>query len=613
MADRNVDGRSLEFWAPLMGRELPQAKQQPRQPVLIENGKFKLSDWAPNACFEEGVEVGFVRRGNRVLLAEVPGGHPVRREHVHEEDHGVEYSLPDDARELLGDVEPIRAMLLHWGDELELASIRVEEHGPDVLGPRIIDEVQASPDASAPPAVVRHVVLGFEYDAWTCERLAELEDLLCAEPFAHDPLAAIAEGDDWVGWKTRSEILRQPADGDEELRGRLAGEVFANQAGDGSWDHSPLKTAYIILRARSLDVPADDVRVQRAATWLLDAPQPVGRPGMWMLSEEHLAEWNAVKSGEKQSEQGQYFPNTVGGADSAFARAEEQQRVVPSLARHYTGVCDTMLHTSATACDALCRCGHAGHPRVKAYANSMLQLGGMFGYFCACWGIVTFGREIDDLNGADPDFDQRTDEQPIALKAVPYGYGRDGEDLKVLARKPRYAGVHRPDLADTNGWWTYEGLDIGIENHYALVGSYWENADCWAKTNRALSQLPGWPGTIAEFFSLFQARLYQTCLGTWEQGFPASILRWLAEVTRTARATRRLEDSAAMRFAKAILLRTVPWLRQNQRDDGLWHHEELPRWSGGKGYPPPSPRLMTYHIASALNTFGLLDRLRPGA
>lgn len=45
-----------------------------------------------------------------------------------------------------------------------------------------------------------------------------------------------------------------------------------------------------------------------------------------------------------------------------------------------------MLHVSATAADALCRCGYEDHPRGKAYANSMLQLAAMFGYFCACWG-----------------------------------------------------------------------------------------------------------------------------------------------------------------------------------------------------------------------------------
>lgn len=36
--------------------------------------------------------------------------------------------------------------------------------------------------------------------------------------------------------------------------------------------------------------------------------------------------------------------------------------------------------------------------------------------------------------------------------------------------------------------------------------------------------------------------------------------------------------------AKSLVAKTVPWLREHQADDGLWHHEELSQddWGNGK-------------------------------
>ena len=270
-----------------------------------------------------------------------------------------------------------------------------------------------------------------------------------------------------------------------------------------------------------------------------------------------------------------------------------------------------MLHPSATVADALCRCGYANHPRVLSYANSMLQLGGMFGYFCACWGILDFGREVEPAGDVGPGFNRRTDDMEVALRSFPYGYGRDALDLRYLASFPQCPGIHRPDLADTNGWSPYFWRDIGLKDHFAVVGSYWENADCWAKTNRALAQFPDCRGSITEFLALFQCHLYQTSQGEWDQGFPAGIFRWIAEVTRRARAEKALQDSPLLRFAKLLIMKTVPWLLEHQEESGMWDHGGLERRAAGAQFKPPSPELATYHIVSVLNEFGLLRKLLP--
>jgi hypothetical protein len=241
----------------------------------------------------------------------------------------------------------------------------------------------------------------------------------------------------------------------------------------------------------------------------------------------------------------------------------------------------------------------------------MLQLAAMFGYYCACWGIHDYGRTIEPLQSGAPDFDRLEDQRPVALRSIPYGFGRNPDDLQFLARIPQRPGTHRPDLADTNGWWPYEWRDIGVPNHFALVGTYWQNADCWAKANRALSQFAGCRGSTTEFLALFQCHLYQTALGEWNQGFPAGLLQWIADVTHLARQESVIDDSPLLRFAKLMVLKTVPWLREHQGDDGLWDHGVLSRHYEGASFSAPSARLTTYHIVRALREFGLLDRLRP--
>ena len=125
------------------------------------------------------------------------------------------------------------AMLVEEGESALLLPIRIEEHPPDVLGPRMIDEVRG-PDGTGTGAIVRHLVRGFEYADWSAARVQELEDLICSEPLEHDPLQQLVAENDWIAWQTRRSILQQPGPDDSQLRQRLGDEVFTGQRGD-SW------------------------------------------------------------------------------------------------------------------------------------------------------------------------------------------------------------------------------------------------------------------------------------------------------------------------------------------------------------------------------------------
>ena len=593
MATGKADCLSLEFWTQFMGRDLPNAGCQPLQPVMIEEGQVKLDADTLKAHFAPGTKVGLGLHEGRVALQEAPDGIAV-------EDEGQQtFELSPAVLAVLSCESQAFAMLVEEDERVQFLPISVEEHPPDVLGPRMIDEVRT--DAAA---IVRHLVRGFDYGDWTAARVQELEDLICSEPFAHDPVPRLVAEDDWIAWQTRNHLLGQPGPRDEALRQRLVDEVFTGQRDDGSWDGSVVTTAYSILRALSLDVAPNDGQIQKAAQWLLDCPEPEGRPGWWALNEDYLEKWRAKRAGEDMELMSRDFSED----DHDLFRGQEQQQVIPSCSRHHAAPCDSLHHPSATAAMALCRCGHADHPRLRAYANTMLDLHSMFGYFCACWGILSTKRDLEGLRDEEPNFNHSLDQQEIALKSIPYGYARDNADLHAPARRPYYAGVHRPDLSDTNYQPPYDWKDLGVAGHFALVGSYWENADCWAKANRALSEFPAWSGSTAEFFGLFQCHLYQTPLGEWHQAFPAGIFRWIAEVTRHTRSSHTVEESPSLKLANVMLHKSIPWLRAHQEDDGLWSHDELPRWTDKNR--PPSPRLGTYHIASVLSDFGLLGRLR---
>ncbi|MHC4201441.1 MAG: hypothetical protein ACYSU0_15735, partial [Planctomycetota bacterium] len=221
-----------EFWRGHMGKDLPNAQSQPHQPAIVEDGKIKLFAWTLRSRFKPGTKVAFAADGDRIVVRETEDGVPVA------EDGDQELELGEGAMKALGQTGKIPAMVVRLEkglkDGLELMPIEAEEHAPDILGPRIIDEVRPAAGERRCRSIVRHIVKGFEYGELTSERLRELEDVVCAEPFGSDPVKEIASGDDWIGWKTRNEILSKPGPGDAALRGRLEDTILAGQGDDGS-------------------------------------------------------------------------------------------------------------------------------------------------------------------------------------------------------------------------------------------------------------------------------------------------------------------------------------------------------------------------------------------
>jgi hypothetical protein len=499
-------------------------------------------------------------------------------------------------------IQPVEASpdggALHIGDggETRTVSLRVEEHQPDPLGPRFIDELHGD-------SVVRHAVPGPTRSAWTEQVLRELEGMVCAEPFPVDPVPPIAEGDDWVAWMTRNHILHDPRAGDDKLRASFADRIYSDQRADGSWFGLP-RTAHAILRLLAIGESATDRRIQRAANWLLNLPEPAPRPGMWMLTQDYLEEWVARRQPEVDRDFGpgdyqwtgpdeavNYYCWRFPAAEQDQFRGQDMQQAVPTCARHHPPACEPrMTHVSAVVAEVLLRCGHADHPRLRRYVNTVFHLGGEWGYWCGCGALGLYDSDIPPSE-CEPDFNVRRFAGDGQVDLSPWRWVATAADSALLANKsalPEH-GTHLEPFC----WYCIPGED----RTFALIGTGWQNGDCWAKTNRALIAHPSCTGSLAAHLATYQAGRYQTALGEWNQGFPAGMLAFLSLYTVPA--------------ARSLVARTVPWLRKHQGGDGLWHHERLPRKDWGKPAIPPGPRLATYHIVAALNTFGLMDRLRP--
>jgi hypothetical protein len=576
------------YWASIMGRELVKSSLQPLQPARMSRNNtiqiMCLTELGFSSADRFAVEV----QDSRCTLRRVEhGGFPIKKGKL---------AVSEEVKAILSQPDADGAILVGRQGEAAILPVFLQEHPPDPLGPRFIDEL-------LPNCIVRHAIPGPARDGWTAEALRGLVEMICSEPFRIDPIPVIAQGDDWVAWMTRNRLLEQPVPGDDGLKADMVSGILQGQKRNGSWD-TVSATAYAILRLLALGEDSASEAIQRAANWLLALPEPTPRPGMWILTQEYLEEWlsrrqpkgqETFAAGEIQraapDDEISFYSWSFPVHEQNQFRGQETQQVIPICARHHPPACEPRItHISALVAEALMLCGYHSHTRLRRYINTVSHVGGIYGYWCGCGALGFYDSDIP-ASEEEPDFD---------LRRATFDGSHDMSSWRWINSISKCAGLAnhtRIRIRDTHlvpfRWYHIPGED----SCFALIGTGWQNGDCWAKTNRALSRHPSCPGSLTEHLATYQASRYQTSLGEWEQGFPAGMLAFLS-----------LYNSNT---AKSLAAKTVPWLREHQADDGLWHHRELPQDDWGKLSKPPAPRLATYHIISALHKFGLMDRLRP--
>jgi hypothetical protein len=177
---------AVNRWAQWMGRDLEQAVLQPLQPVRVGRDRaIRLHNPALRALGFSGEDRLIVERrdGACALCRATSGGRALEKGKL---------PVAETVAQALSPPGASGALLVGREGEAAIAPLYVQEHAPNVLGPRFVDEWHGD-------RVVRHAIPGPPRDAWTPDALRELEDLLFAEPFPVDPLPILAKGEDWKG------------------------------------------------------------------------------------------------------------------------------------------------------------------------------------------------------------------------------------------------------------------------------------------------------------------------------------------------------------------------------------------------------------------------------
>jgi hypothetical protein len=193
-----------DYWGSIMGQELMKSDFQPLQPASVSRNNtiqiMCLSELGFTSADRFTIEV----QDTRCTLRRAKQGElTIDKRRL---------TVSDEVRAALSQPNVDGAMLIGRKGEATILPVFVQEYPPDPLGPRFIDELLSG-------CIIRHAIPGPACDEWTAETLGDLVEMTCSEPFSVDPIKAISQGDDWVGWMTRNRLLGQPVSGVNGIMG----------------------------------------------------------------------------------------------------------------------------------------------------------------------------------------------------------------------------------------------------------------------------------------------------------------------------------------------------------------------------------------------------------
>jgi len=105
----------------------------------------------------------------------------------------------------------------------------------------------------------------------------------------YDHLKIWLYDESYTGWKAR-EILEISRDDEEDIRNNLIQECLAKQGSDGSWDGNIIVTARVLKELADFGMNRNYPQIAKAITWLLSKPESEYNPGMFFITDEALNE-----------------------------------------------------------------------------------------------------------------------------------------------------------------------------------------------------------------------------------------------------------------------------------------------------------------------------------
>jgi len=399
-------------------------------------------------------------------------------------------------------------------------------------------------------------------------------------PLRRDPLAPLKHAGGRIGYLFRRELSGRLRKQDEAFADAQREATVAAQRRDGCWEGSLVTTGFQLIRLVKVGVSADDPAIEKAAAWLLDAPEPDGLPGLFLATPELAEQFNRSKRSGRDPGVDVY--NKVRRASGS-----EYRRVRESFARRrevVPGVCELgIVSTSAVVLQALLRLGFAEAKRVRTAIHTLLCQWG--GRWCGCgW----YGPDSRTPASQDVDFNG------------PFPIPSDNEriyrsDWFPDPRQIRQITAMRK-VSPHYSWRKASANRAVIEKHSVGMGN------CTLGVHEALSYHPAYAGSNLEANGALEFARRQGSLGHWGDTPPSVMLHTLARLSHP--------------LAAFLVARTVPLLLRRQRPDGLWPPDDAAAPQAGRAdegpIPPNSPEeIASFRILRALERFGFLDMLRP--
>ena len=369
------------------------------------------------------------------------------------------------------------------------------------------------------------------------ELLPQLEDRYKDLHLNHDVRSFLKGRETVEAWQAR-EMLGMSEVSDEELRQELIRERLEKQEVDGSWGDSVTVTARKLRELAELGMTREDDEIQGAVKWLMDRPQSRHNPGMWFLADGLVEEQEEVVRRRMQQTRG--------------TRARFRKRPMSEIKMVKAGdglirsACGPrIMWPNALVLEVLLALGYEGHERVQICMRTL-----MLQEWCECG----YQHGLSDFKRKEP-YSVKQIENIEILCIAQYRYGGLGrkelkEDLTYTAgtERPRVTHIHREE-----------------SDEYALSG--WNSPqNCEWMTTRALSLVTNRDARrVAEAHLWRFAGLQNTPDGRFSS--PTGE-RWFSQAGYL-----QVFSGYDTPVAKVAILRSVPWILENQNEDGSWGEE----------------------------------------
>jgi len=353
-------------------------------------------------------------------------------------------------------------------------------------------------------------------------------------------------------WKARR-ILGKAERSDKDLRRELVRERLESQSEDGSWQGASTITARNLRELADLGMRRDAKEVRRAVSWLMERPESPYNPGMFFVTDELVKEQEEVIRRRRRQ--------TKGPRDRFRQKRGPEIRLVKAGDALIGKPCGPrIMWPNALVLEALLKLGYEGNERVRRALRTLL-----IHDWCECayqHGLSGFRRQepysIEEITRTEEGctlqfrYGGMSDPMREANKAIP----RIGRNIKAEAEE--YT-LRMPEHL--------QGCELITTRAMSLVRDErikrYAEAHLWRFAGRQHSADGRFIGKYPEgYFSNSQAG-YLGLFASYDH--PVS---------------------------KVAIMRSIPWIIDNQNRDGSWGDE-------------PNKDGSTLAVISALQNVGL--------